>query len=129
MIRLTAHFTSGELGCRCGCGKCEMNTGLLTALESLRIEHGKPIVVTSGYRCPAHNNAVGSTGSAGVHTLGLAVDIAIEGKDAFNIITLARKHGFTRIGIKQHGASRYLHLDVADSRNSKFPSPTVWSYS
>lgn len=128
-VKLTAHFTSKELGCRCGCGKCKMHPDLLTALESLRIDYGSPIVVTSGYRCPAHNKAVGSTRPAGVHTYGLAVDIAVGGKEAFNIVALARGHGFTRLGIKQHGPSRYLHLDIANSHNSTgFPSPAIWSY-
>jgi len=48
------------------------------ALEPLRVNLGKPIQITSGYRSPAHNKRIG--GAAGsLHTTGMAADIAIPG--------------------------------------------------
>lgn len=43
-------------------------------LEPLREAYGKPIIVTSGYRCPALNKAVGGTASS-QHMMGQAADI------------------------------------------------------
>ena len=43
-------------------------------LDPLREKWGKPIVVTSGYRCPALNKAIGGATNS-QHTKGEAVDI------------------------------------------------------
>ena len=43
-------------------------------LDPLRAKWGAPIIVTSGYRCPALNKAVGGASSS-QHTLGEAADI------------------------------------------------------
>jgi hypothetical protein len=43
-------------------------------LDPLREAYGKPIIVTSGYRCPALNKAVGGAASS-QHVKGEAVDI------------------------------------------------------
>lgn len=43
-------------------------------LDPLRKEYGKPIIVNSGYRCPALNAAVGGSKTSH-HMLGLAADI------------------------------------------------------
>jgi len=37
------------------------------------------------------------------------------------------KHGITGLGVKQHGDSRFIHLDTLDSEPHR-PRPTVWSY-
>ena len=43
-------------------------------LDPLREAYGKPIVVTSGYRCPALNKAVGGASNS-QHMTGQAADI------------------------------------------------------
>lgn len=43
-------------------------------LDPLRIAYGKPIIVTSGYRCEALNKAVGGA-STSHHVKGMAADI------------------------------------------------------
>lgn len=51
---------------------------LATHLEAIREEIGLPIIITSGYRSPALNAAVG--GSAGSqHCFGCAADIRVDG--------------------------------------------------
>lgn len=47
---------------------------LIVMLNAIRSRYGKPIVVTSGYRSPEHNAAVGGVKNS-YHTLGLAADI------------------------------------------------------
>ena len=47
---------------------------LIVLLNAIRSRYGKPIVVTSGYRSPEHNEAVGGVKNS-FHTLGLAADI------------------------------------------------------
>lgn len=43
-------------------------------LEPLRVHYGRPIIITSGYRCPKLNKAVGGS-STSQHAIGQAVDI------------------------------------------------------
>jgi len=50
-------------------------------LEEIRFLVGKPIVVSSGYRCPALNVAVGGA-SKSMHVQGLAADINAVGLSA-----------------------------------------------
>lgn len=124
-------FTPGEFICRgiecCG-GSVHMDSDFVFRLDDLRERFGKPLVVTSGYRCPSHNAAVSTTGRSGPHTWGQAVDIAIHGRDAYALIRLAIAKGFTGIGVKQHGphGRRFLHLDTLADLNG--PRPWIWSY-
>ena len=125
---LTEHFTKEEMQCHCGCGKCDMNLDFMDKLETLRVMYGQPIIISSGYRCPVHNNNISSTGSKGPHTTGKAVDIKVYGTDAYNLLKFAFHYGFTGIGIMQKGPrdGRFIHLDTVDSE--KAPRPWIWSY-
>lgn len=51
----------------------------VNVLQPLRDHFGEPIVVTSGYRCPAVNRAVGGS-STSFHAKGCAADIRFERK-------------------------------------------------
>lgn len=121
------HFQRNELQCRCG--QWDMNQEFMDRLENLRREFNRPMPVSSGYRCPMHNARVSKTGFAGPHTTGQAVDIAISGEDAYQLIALAMKSGFTGIGIKQHGPfeGRYVHLDTLPEETNR-PRPRILTY-
>lgn len=118
------YFTDKELQCKCGCGQNYMNTSFMYALDVLRERYGKPIVLSSAYRCPEYNDKVSSTGRTGPHTTGKAVDIVCRGTDAYEIMHLAFEIGFSGIGVSQKGDSRFLHLDMLDHDLR----PWVWSY-
>lgn len=132
MTQLTEHFTLEELQCRCGCGRMEYTGLALDYLETLRRKYGKPMVVTSGYRCPEHNAEVSSTGRSGPHTVtarnNVAVDVSVYGDRAYQLIAAAFLLGWRGIGVSQkgHHESRFIHLDriVGDGH----PRPWVWSY-
>ena len=47
-------------------------------LDPLRGAYGKPINISSGYRCPALNKAVGGS-STSVHQIGYAADMQVSG--------------------------------------------------
>lgn len=47
---------------------------IMTRLDEIREAWGKPIIITSGYRCEQLNKAVGGV-TTSYHQLGLAVDI------------------------------------------------------
>ncbi len=98
-------------------------------LQSLRNYLGFPLIITSGYRTPAYNMAVASTGKDGPHTTGRAVDISIYGDRALALVMRAAKIGFTGVGFKQHGQlnQRFIHLDDLPEAPGR-PRPWIWTY-
>lgn len=123
----TEHFSESELSCRC-CKKSGMDPGFLRKLEMLRATFGRPMLITSAYRCPEHNASVGEGKLVGAHTLGMAVDVAVSGVDAFALLRTALGLGFTGVGVKQRGSERYLHLDAVPIGRIDIPRPAIWSY-
>ena len=103
-----------------------MDAAFMDRLEALRMEFGRPINVSSGYRSPEYNAKVSTTGLTGPHTTGRAVDILISGEDAIALIAMAIRLGFTGFGVSQHGPhrGRFVHLhDLAAPGGRK-----LWSY-
>jgi uncharacterized protein YcbK (DUF882 family) len=119
------HFKHHEFSCK-HCGENKMEDSFVDKLDALREECGFPLRLTSAYRCPEHNMRVSTTGPDGPHTTGRAVDIAVRGPQAYRVVALAAKHGFTGIGVHQKGAVRFIHLD--DLFPPLHPRPNVWSY-
>ena len=121
-------FTEKELACHC-CGVAKMECEFMEQLEGMREVLDFPFVISSGYRCPKHNQKVSTTSSDGPHTLGRAVDIVISGEKAFELIVAADTWGMTGIGVSQKGEmnKRFIHLDNLQKREG-FPRPWVWSY-
>lgn len=117
------YFAVDEFACK-HCGANRISHQFIDALDDLRHEYGKPMPVSSGYRCPEHNNNVSSTGLNGPHTTGQAADIAVLGGDARELLGLAIAHGFTGIGVQQKGNGRFIHLDTLTDGNR----PWMWSY-
>lgn len=96
-------------------------------LVALRDDLQVPLRVTSGFRCRRWNSQVSTTGDKGPHTTGRAVDIAISGADAFELLRHALSREFTGIGIRQHGpwSGRFIHLDDLHIPGGR---PRIWTY-
>ena len=119
--QLSPHFNAREF--RCSCGKSHetlLASELVDKLEALYTAlNCSKIIVTSGYRCPEHDKAVGGT-SSGQHTKGTAADVCCYGRDGQPISSKAvcckaQDLGFT--GIANITSSyQYTHLDVRTSR-------------
>lgn len=123
---MTPHFKKSELACRCGCGRLPSYV-FMEKVERLRDRLGFPLVVTSGFRCPEHNNRVSRTGLSGPHTTGRAIDLGVSHAHALEVVRMALSMGFTGIGIKQHGTGRFIHLDDLPNAEGQ-PRPHLWSY-
>jgi uncharacterized protein YcbK (DUF882 family) len=114
------NFKRDEFTCRCGCGRNEMKPEFLERLQALRAAYGKPLHVTSGYRCPQHP-VEAAKAQPGMHATGLAADIGVSGAEAVQVLRLALEAGFKGIGVQQKGNGRFIHVDMRET-------PTVWSY-
>lgn len=120
------YFSHDEMKCKCGCEQAPMSPKFMEMLDELRTRFGRPLIVSSGYRCPAHPIEIKKS-KAGAHASAKAVDLAVERADAHEVMRIAFSMGFKRIGVQQKGSGRFIHLDIAEESDG-FPSPTVWSY-
>lgn len=101
-----------------------MQIDFMDKLQLLRDSLKKPVVVTSGYRCPNHP-VEKKKKTPGEHTFGAAADIACSGELAHEILYHAFIVGFTRIGVKQKGFGRFIHLGIGFDKHKQ---KTIWSY-
>lgn len=117
---LSKNFDSSEFLCRCGCLSGTPSPALVDALQALREVAGRPIIVLSGCRCQAHNQAVGGAPSSR-HLTGEAADIRCPGVTPRELYVhaaaLCRFGGF---GVDDAGG--FLHVDVR-------PGLARWCYS
>lgn len=85
------YFDSKEFACNDGSvspyGEMNVVMELVELLNHIRELYGKPIVVTSGYRSPAHNKKVGGVSNS-QHIYGRAADIKPLSKNASDIAQL-----------------------------------------
>jgi uncharacterized protein YcbK (DUF882 family) len=119
------NFSESEFKCK-ETGKCRMRKGFMDRLQRLRTEYGKPMSISSGYRDRSHSSERNKP-VPGTHTLGCACDVRVSRGDAYRLIELAMKHGFTGIGVSQKGSKRFVHLDDFGGGRLQ-PRPTIWSY-
>lgn len=116
------YFREDEFACR-HCGEVKMDQEFIARLNELREGVGFPLVTSSGYRCPEHP-VEARKAATGAHTTGKAVDFAVDGWKAYQVLAVGMEMGFKGIGVQQKGAGRFIHLDDWDNPNR----PTVWSY-
>lgn len=127
-------FSRHEFACA-HCGRAEMDDDFLWRLQDLRDSYGKPMIISSGYRCPQHPIEAKKANGGGTHTTGRAADIKVARGQAYSLLRLAIRMGFTGIGINQTGdpKTRFIHLDDIGSKETfeggkKFARPNLWSY-
>ena len=78
------HFKVREFACRDGSQVVFIDSYLVSILDILRNQAGKPVIINSGYRTPERNKAVGGA-KYSYHMRGMAADIRIEGMTAKEI--------------------------------------------
>ena len=114
-IKVSDNFTLREFQCRC-CGQVKLHSELLRRLQAMRTESGRPIIVNSGYRCVAHNRAVGGA-TRSRHMIGDAVDVVIRGWPIARQRALCEKY-FQDNGIGY--GNTFTHVDLGPKR--------TWNY-
>ena len=123
------HFAKHELQCKCGCETCEMDALFLERLEAVRKEFGRPMSITSAFRCENHpiekSKAHGPFQKpTGMHPQGRAIDCAVRGADALLLIQIALTQGMNGIGVSANSKTGFfIHLDDRDMDRR-----TIWSY-
>lgn len=113
------YFKDEEFACK-HCGKNEMNRSFLYKLNQARKKADTSFVITSGYRCDAHNAAVGGVKGSS-HTKGYAVDIRVtSGDKRYRVIKALLEAGFNRVGV----STNFIHVDNDPSKSAN----VIWTY-
>lgn len=115
------NFSKSEFDCK-HTGQNEMKHEFMACLQRVRDDLGESMAVTSGYRHWTHPVEAKKGHTTGEHTQGTCADIACSnGKLRFRLVTLALKHGITRIGI----AKNFIHLGIG---GPGLPVCVIWEY-
>lgn len=112
--KLSANFRVKEFACTDGSDPIFIDTDLVNILQKVRNHFGKAVTITSAYRTPGKNKAVGGT-TYSQHLYGRAADIKVNGvtpkKVAAYVEKLMPKSG--GIGIYK----TFIHVDVRTAKS------------
>lgn len=109
-FKITENFSLREFQCPC-CHTVMLHPRLALALQKLRGSWGRPVVITSGYRCARHNVEVGGAARSR-HMRGLAADIAVPRAEQDHVRGLARRAGFSKA--IAYPERNFIHLEIND---------------
>ena len=112
--KLSTNFKVKEFACTDGTDPIFIDSDLVTILQKIRTHFGKSVTITSAYRTPGKNKAVGGQ-TYSQHLYGKAADIKVKGvapkKVAAYTETLLKNKG--GIGIY----STFTHVDTRDIKS------------
>ena len=119
--RLAPDFKVRELRCRDGTDTVMVDEALTVVLQCIREHFGKAVTITSGYRTPEHNAAVGGAKSS-QHLLGRAADIRVQGVSVEEVATYAESlmpdwGGVGRYPVKAGRATGWVHVDTRATKS------------
>lgn len=117
--RLSENFLASEFLCKGGscCSSGKIDDQLVEILQKIRDHFGKPVRISSAYRCPTWNKKVGGvTGS--YHTYGQAADIKVDDTTPAEVAKYAESIGVLGIGLYETDADgHFVHVDTRTKKS------------
>ena len=117
--KLSTNFNSSEFDCH-GSGCCSstlVDDKLVTYLQQIREHFGKPVNISSGYRCATHNKNIGGATNSR-HSKGQAADIYITGVTPAEIAKYAESIGILGIGLYETNSDGFfVHVDTRETKS------------
>ena len=110
---LSANFKVKEFACTDGSDPVFIDTELVKVLQKIRNHFGKSVTITSAYRTPPKNSAVGGE-KYSQHLYGKAADIKVKGIAPKTVAAYAEKLMPTSGGIGTY--STFTHVDVRSAK-------------
>ena len=104
-------FTPKEIACK-GTGSLLVNEEALIALNLLRATLESPVSLSSAYRSPKHNKAIGGSDNSR-HMAGHAFDVMLKGRTFSEVQVVAEALGFTGFGKYE----TFIHIDRGRPRS------------
>jgi zinc D-Ala-D-Ala carboxypeptidase len=102
------NFSPEEIASK-GDGSIMVSHHSMDCLQNLRRRMGVPLIITSGYRDPAHNRRVRGVPDS-QHLISTAFDIRVDNVDPAHLIEQARAAGFTSFGT--YPKQGFVHCDT-----------------
>lgn len=116
---ISKNFTSNEFDCKgtnC-CTTTKIDGKLVEYLQKIRDHFGKPVTITSGYRCETHNKKIGGA-TRSYHSLGQAADIVVSGVSSREVAKYAESIGILGIGLYETSKDGYFtHVDTRTTKS------------
>ena len=117
--KLSANFRVSEFLCH-GSGCCtqgKVDEKLVQILQQIRDHFGKPVHITSAYRCAAWNKRVGGV-SRSYHLSGQAADIKVEDTAPAEVAKYAESIGVLGIGLYETDSDgHFVHVDTRTTKS------------
>lgn len=107
--KLSANFRVREFACSDGSDPIFIDTDLVKILQKVRNHFGKAVTITSAYRTPGKNKAVGGT-TYSQHLYGTAADIKVKGVTPKKVAAYVEKLMPNKGGIGIY--KTFTHVDV-----------------
>jgi len=123
---INKYFNTREFTCQCTLKDCveqKISKDLIDILVKIREYHQKPMTITSGFRCEAHQANLKKSGANTVvatksqHCLGNAADALFKDLRINEWINTARTHSMS-VGV----ATNFIHIDTRRDKKRE------WSY-
>ena len=94
----------------------DIDPKLMSMIDAIASEYGKPFTITSGYRNPKHNKNVGGVEKS-QHLYHKAVDVVLDDTSheaSLRFIQIASKNGISGIGV--YNTPGLIHIDIGPRR-------------
>ena len=111
--KLSTNFRVKEFACTDGSDPIFIDSDLVNILQKIRNHFGKSVTITSAYRTPGKNKAVGGQ-TYSQHLYGRAADIKVKGVAPKTVAAYAEKLLVNKGGIGTY--STFTHVDVRSTK-------------
>lgn len=116
--QISKNFQFKEFDCH-GKGCCSttiIDEKLVEYVQRIRDHFGKPVTITSPYRCEVHNAKIGGATRSN-HMQGKAADIVVQGVSSREVAKYAESIGILGIGLYETAKDGYFtHIDTRTSK-------------
>lgn len=117
--KIAPNFQYKEFDCHGSgcCSKTIIDEKLVAYVQQIRDHFGKPVTITSPYRCEVHNRRVGGA-TKSYHMQGKAADIVVQGVSSREVAKYAESIGILGIGLYETAADGYFtHIDTRTTKS------------
>lgn len=117
--KLSENFKVSEFLCHGGgcCAEGKIDDKLVEILQKIRDHFGKPVHISSAYRCQTWNKQVGGVSNS-YHCFGQAADIKVEDTAPAEVAKYAESIGVLGIGLYETDADgHFVHVDTRTAKS------------